>query len=210
MSSSDYLSFVCGVLATTAISLALFILFGPHQKRSNEHEAPAVRDLDARGMEPGMLPPPPAYAPPLPAVPPIYIQVTSPPAPPPQQIPFVPYYPNPVPGNRTPPPADGPGPQPVVATRIPPIQRPTDLQLLVHQRQNLYTQQWEEHSPTNLPTENVAFVIYSRTQRFPLLPAKIYLLEIHSEVLMDILKDCNCLKFAESVFDAQPRVPDPI
>ena len=207
MSSNDYLAFVCGLFGATAVSLALFIFFDRHQRRAGEHGVPAARGFDAGGVDPGMLPPPPAYAPPLPAVPPIYIQVIPPPAPP-SHIP--PYYANNTQHGhrRAPLSSDGPGQQPVVSTRIPSLQRPTDLQLLVHQQQNLYTQQWEEHSPTDLPTENVAFVIYSRTQRFPLLPAKIYLLEIYSEVLQDVLKDCDCLKFAESVFDAKPRVHD--
>lgn len=93
-----------------------------------------------------------------------------------------------------------------MATGVPPLVRLNDLQLLVHQQQNIFTERWEEYSPREFPTKDVAFLIYARRQRPPLVPSTLFLLEIHSESLKRVLKECDCLEHVESVFDPEPKV----
>lgn len=203
MSTSNRVAFVCGVFAATSASLALFAIFSRRRETSERaadtanDRVSAIRDIDAAMLSAVPQVPPPAYMPP-PAAPPVYF-ITAP------TVPVVQHYaPAPPPRMDPPPP---PNPVRPLATVIPSLQRVNDLQLLVHQQQNIFTDLWEEHSPRKLATEDIAFVILSRTQRIPLVPAKIYLLEIYSDALKRVLTKCNCMKYVESVHDVRPQVP---
>lgn len=102
------------------------------------------------------------------AMPPVYMIA---PSPMPMQL-----YPTPSP------PPNPDDPPPIAGKFGPSIVRVNDLRLLVHEQLNIFTQQWEEFSPPELPMEdlNIAFVIRSRIQRTP---SRLVLLEIRSDAL---------------------------
>ncbi len=208
------LEVACGVLAAASTSLVLFNLLSASSRRSSERTSETNGSQSVRGddtdaqtratssspapsTQPLGLPPPPAYMPPSP-IPPVYILT------PPMPIPT--YYPTPFIEPQRP---VGPPPRPIqpVSTVKPSIVRLNDLQLLVHQQQNIFTEQWDDFSPRELPTENVAFIILSRSQRTPFVPKTLFLLEILSDALKRVLKKCDCLRYVESVFDPAPQVP---
>lgn len=203
-----------GVLAVVSTSFVLYNVLSASSRKPPERTSDSQRvrrdDPDAHArenflgpeplMQPLGLPPPPAYVPPPPPpiVPPIYI-VNPPPTYPPAH--FI------EPRPRAVPPPPPPDPEEPLSTIKPAIQRVNDLQLRVHQQQNIFTEQWDDFCPKKLSTDNLAFVIYSRSQRTPFVPETLFLLEIVSDSLKRILKECDCLKYVESVFDPTPRVP---
>ena len=212
--SGSVLAFVCGLLAATSVSLAAFTYFSRRWESSARNpNRPTERPRSAQAIDAGLLhapgvqgappPYPPPYAPaPQQAPGPIYVI-----APQPIQIPIQPVVmPPPMPPQMGPPQMGPPPALPPTATRIPPLVRLNDLQLMVHQQQNIFTERWEEYSPQEFPTQNLAFVVFARRQRYPFVPSTLFLLEIHSESLKRVLKGCDCLKYVESVFDPEPQV----
>lgn len=191
MSTNVRLSFFCGMFAATSASLALYLFFQSRQEPSSRGvsntSSTSDTDLLTRSTAEQHFPIP---MPPV-AMPPVYMIA-------PPMMPMQP-YPTPPP----PPPPDYP--PPVDAKFCPSIVRVNDLQLLVHERQNMFTDQWEEFSPRELPMENLAFVMRSRIQRTPWVPSKLVLLEIRSDALKRVLKECDCLRYVESVFDPMPE-----
>jgi hypothetical protein len=194
------------LLAATSVSLAIFTFFSRRWESAIRNpDTQNGRPRPAQAIDVGLVHPtgpqgaPPPYAP---APPPATIYVIPQVMP----IPMQPYAPLPPPMpqmGHPPPPAS---PRPPVTIRVPPLVRLNDLQLLVHQQQNVFTEHWEEYSPREFPTKDTAFVIFARHQRLPLLPSTIFLIEICSESLKSVLKGCDCLKYVESVFDPRPRV----
>lgn len=216
MSSNLPLAVACGVLAIASTSLVLYNVLSPgsrneSQRTSRPNASQHVGREHADGQPPANPqplaqplelppPPPPPYVPPAPA-PPVYIIAPQMPMPmynPPHFIEARP------PVNLGPPPIR-PGNQ--VSVVRPAFERLNDLQLLIRQRQAMYSEEWEEFHPTEPVGGNVAFLIFSRTQRAPLVPRTLSLLEIRSDALKRVLQGCDSLKCLESVYDPIFRVP---
>lgn len=212
--STSFLAFVCGLLAATSISLAIFTLLSRGRESAiHNPEGLNGRPRPAQAMDVGPVQSsgpqgaPPPYAP---APPPPSIYVIAPQSTP---MPVQPYFTQPPPQMRPPPfpappfaPPPLANPPPPVTTSVPPLVRLNDLQILVHQQQNIFTERWEEYSPCEFPTTDIAFLVFARRQRHSFVPSTLFLLEIYSESLKRVLKGCDCLKYVESVFDPRPQV----
>ena len=123
----------------------------------------------------------------------------------PMPMPFI--GPQPPPGPPLGPPMRPNNPVQAVSSLKPSIERLNNIQLLVNQQQNIFTERWEDFSPRELIKDNIAFIIFSRSQRSQYVPKTVYILEIVSDALKRILKECDCLRYVESMFDPSPQVP---
>jgi hypothetical protein len=216
MSSNLPLAIACGVLVIASTSLVLYNVLSPGSRNESQHTSGTnasqrVEREDADRQPPANLeppgqglglppPPPPPYVPPAPA-PPVYIIAP--------QMPMPMYNPPPLVEARPP---FNPGPPPIrpgnqVSTVRPAFERLNDLQLLIRQRQPMYSEEWEEFHSTEPIADNVAFLIFSRTQRAPYVPRTLSLLEIRSEALKRVLRGCDSLKSLDALFDPISRVP---
>lgn len=80
---------------------------------------------------------------------------------------------------------------------------PTGLFKRVHQRLNLYNQ-WVPYQPSPPKVDKYAFIVYMRHNHDGAIPSIETLVQIESNVLKKILKEC--LKGVAAVFDSVPLV----
>jgi len=154
---------------------------------SPEHPSPHV--LPAPAAYPPLAPLHPSYPPPFPppnGPPPI---LGNPLHPPPVPVGMPPMQPMPPPVGNAPQPSDG----------------MAMVYMVISQRLNPNTQQWEDEGPP-LPfsvVHKLAFVAVHRRRQLPSHPVLTFV-SVRCEGLKAILR--NCLKYDESVFDAAPFV----